>query len=56
VAYYEWWMQQPNGSVLLEARFPRDVQRVKLKQKEEQQRSSGASIVKKPRKELSIDI
>jgi hypothetical protein len=31
VAYYEWWMQQPNGSVLLEARFPRDAQRAKLK-------------------------
>jgi transcriptional regulator with XRE-family HTH domain len=42
--------------VVLEEHLPRDVQRVKLKQKEEQQRSSGAGIVKKQRKVPLIDM
>src|SRR3989442_14545741 len=42
-------------SLFLERNNPRDVQRDKLKQRGEKQRSSS-SIVKKPRKALTIDI
>jgi hypothetical protein len=40
----------------IDSSVPRDVQRVKLKQKEEQQNSSGAGMVKKLRKVLLIDM
>jgi hypothetical protein len=50
------FLHDPSKSVEVAPKFPRDVQRVKLKQKEEQQRSSGAGIVKKLRKVPLIDM
>jgi hypothetical protein len=50
------WFWLIGGLLPYYSKLPRDVQRVKLKQKEEQQNSSGAGMVKKLRKVLIIDM